>query len=77
VNSIRSVVVDGPEKVVKKNDEEVIVVEEKDWSLMDLELLKKQMVKFPVGMPGRWEISGCKSLHVSFGSEGLWGIGEG
>lgn len=55
VNSIRSVVVDGPEKVVKRNEEEVIVVEEKDWSLMDLELLKKQMVKFPVGMPGRWE----------------------
>ncbi|KAK1408951.1 hypothetical protein QVD17_41125 [Tagetes erecta] len=55
VNSIRSVVVDGPEKVVKKNDEEVIVVEEKDWSFVDLELLKKQMVKYPVGMPGRWE----------------------
>ncbi|GJS29168.1 DnaJ homolog subfamily C member 2 [Tanacetum coccineum] len=29
--------------------------EEKEWSDGDLELLKKQMVKNPVGMPGRWE----------------------
>ncbi|KAI3825952.1 hypothetical protein L1987_07723 [Smallanthus sonchifolius] len=37
------------------NNNEVIVVEETDWTVGDLELLKKQMVKNPVGMPGRWE----------------------
>lgn len=30
-------------------------VEEREWSEGDLELLKKQMVKNPVGKPGRWE----------------------
>ncbi|KAL8207904.1 hypothetical protein R6Q57_007316 [Mikania cordata] len=54
-NSIDSVVVDEPQKPVIKIHDEVIVAEEKDWSLGDLELLKKQMVKNPVGMPGRWE----------------------
>ncbi|XP_022736335.1 dnaJ homolog subfamily C member 2-like [Durio zibethinus] len=29
--------------------------EEKEWSGADLEILKKQMVKNPVGKPGRWE----------------------
>ncbi|KAI3693761.1 hypothetical protein L1987_76713 [Smallanthus sonchifolius] len=52
-SSIRSVVVDEPQKRVNNN--EVIVVEETDWTVGDLELLKKQMVKNPVGMPGRWE----------------------
>ncbi|KAM7482260.1 hypothetical protein LguiB_006843 [Lonicera macranthoides] len=32
-----------------------VVAEEREWSEGDLELLKKQMVKYPVGMPGRWE----------------------
>ncbi|KAK7369460.1 hypothetical protein VNO80_11498 [Phaseolus coccineus] len=31
------------------------VVEEKEWSEEDVEVLKKQLVKNPVGMPGRWE----------------------
>ncbi|WVZ26399.1 hypothetical protein V8G54_004943 [Vigna mungo] len=31
------------------------VVEEKDWSEEDVEVLKKQLVKNPVGKPGRWE----------------------
>ncbi|XWS38702.1 hypothetical protein CRYUN_Cryun19dG0153900 [Craigia yunnanensis] len=29
--------------------------EEKEWSEADVEILKKQMVKYPVGKPGRWE----------------------
>ncbi|QCD84806.1 transcription factor MAMYB [Vigna unguiculata] len=31
------------------------VVEEKDWREEDVEVLKKQLVKNPVGKPGRWE----------------------
>lgn len=31
------------------------VVEEKEWTEGDFELLKKQIAKYPVGMPGRWE----------------------
>ncbi|XP_047163853.1 transcription factor MAMYB [Vigna umbellata] len=31
------------------------VVEEKDWNEEDVEVLKKQLVKNPVGKPGRWE----------------------
>ncbi|KAK9076588.1 hypothetical protein SSX86_004922 [Deinandra increscens subsp. villosa] len=57
-SSIRSVVVDEPVKPERK----VIVVEQEEqeeeeanWSVGDLEILKKQMVKNPVGMPGRWE----------------------
>ncbi|KAI3727876.1 hypothetical protein L6452_16497 [Arctium lappa] len=38
-----------------KIDNDGVVVEDKDWSEGDLELLKKQMSKHPVGMPGRWE----------------------
>jgi hypothetical protein len=50
----------GPSKVVKNQNRDPdadrkIVGEDKDWSEADLDLLKKQMVKFPVGMPGRWE----------------------
>ncbi|KAK7318474.1 hypothetical protein RJT34_03176 [Clitoria ternatea] len=33
----------------------VAVVEEKEWSEEDVEMLKKQMTKNPVGKPGRWE----------------------
>ncbi|KAL2342943.1 hypothetical protein Fmac_004228 [Flemingia macrophylla] len=33
----------------------VVAVEEKEWSEEDVEVLKKQMVKNPVGKPGRWE----------------------
>lgn len=29
--------------------------EEKEWNEEDIEILKKQMVKHPVGKPGRWE----------------------
>lgn len=32
-----------------------VVEEEKGWSEEDVEVLKKQMVKNPVGKPGRWE----------------------
>ncbi|KAL4570521.1 hypothetical protein LXL04_026177 [Taraxacum kok-saghyz] len=42
-------------KPSSKSDDNVIVVEDADWTEGDLELLKKQMVKNPVGMPGRWE----------------------
>ncbi|MED6158770.1 hypothetical protein PIB30_035880 [Stylosanthes scabra] len=31
------------------------VVSEKEWSEEDVEILKKQMTKHPVGKPGRWE----------------------
>jgi hypothetical protein len=31
------------------------VVEETEWNEDDIEILKKQMVKHPVGKPGRWE----------------------
>ncbi|MFS7942247.1 putative transcription factor MYB-HB-like family [Helianthus anomalus] len=48
---IPPVVVENTQKTIS----EVVVVEEKDWTFEDLELLKKQMVKNPVGMPGRWE----------------------
>lgn len=54
-NSIPAVIVDEPQKPVNKSDHDVTVVEEKDWTEADLDLLKKQMVKNPVGMPGRWE----------------------
>ncbi|XP_022732149.1 dnaJ homolog subfamily C member 2-like [Durio zibethinus] len=39
--------------------------EEKEWSAADLEILKKQMVKNPVGKPGRWEViaSAFKGKH--------------
>ncbi|XWS62089.1 hypothetical protein CRYUN_Cryun07bG0181300 [Craigia yunnanensis] len=30
--------------------------EEREWSAADVEILKKQMVKNPVGKPGRWEV---------------------
>lgn len=32
------------------------VKEESEWTDGDLDVLKKQMVKNPVGMPGRWEV---------------------
>ncbi|CAK8578952.1 unnamed protein product [Lathyrus sativus] len=32
------------------------VVEEKEWTEDDIEILKKQIVKHPVGKPGRWEV---------------------
>ncbi|CAJ1937881.1 unnamed protein product [Sphenostylis stenocarpa] len=38
------------------------VMEEKDWSEEDVEVLKKQMVKNPVGKPGRWE-----AISAAFG----------
>lgn len=31
-------------------------MEEKEWSEEDIEVLKKQIVKNPVGKPGRWEV---------------------
>ncbi|GJT24795.1 hypothetical protein Tco_0894732, partial [Tanacetum coccineum] len=40
---------------VYATDKNAVFTEEKEWSDGDLELLKKQMVKNPVGMPGRWE----------------------
>ncbi|XP_059656735.1 transcription factor MAMYB [Cornus florida] len=47
--------------LLKKRDENcgngsVIVEEERDWSEGDVELLKKQLVKHPVGKPRRWEV---------------------
>ncbi|CAI9288613.1 unnamed protein product [Lactuca saligna] len=53
--SVPAVVVNETPKPSNKSDSNVIVVEDKEWSEGDLELLKKQMVKNPVGMPGRWE----------------------
>ncbi|XP_020215506.1 transcription factor MAMYB [Cajanus cajan] len=41
--------------VEKKAAAAATVVEEKEWSEEDVEVLKKQMVKNPVGKPGRWE----------------------
>lgn len=38
------------------SDGVVGVKEESEWTDGDLEVLKKQMVKNPVGMPGRWEV---------------------
>ncbi|XP_076912070.1 transcription factor MAMYB-like [Bidens hawaiensis] len=66
-DTIASVVVEGPDEPKKpvnelpeptglNNNKRVVVgVEESEWSVSDIELLKKQMVKYPVGMPGRWE----------------------
>ncbi|KAI3502693.1 hypothetical protein L1887_30928 [Cichorium endivia] len=53
--SVPTVIVHETPKPVNNSDSNVIVVEEQDWNEGDLELLKKQMVKNPVGMPGRWE----------------------
>ncbi|KAL5053292.1 hypothetical protein RYX36_033974 [Vicia faba] len=33
-----------------------VVEEEKEWNDEDIEILKKQIVKHPVGKPGRWEV---------------------
>ncbi|KAK2971676.1 hypothetical protein RJ640_025737 [Escallonia rubra] len=52
------VVVNEPIKSEEKKGSEpkpVILGEEREWSEGDLHLLKKQLVKYPVGMPGRWE----------------------
>lgn len=38
-----------------RTEKVVTVKEEKEWSEEDVEVLKKQMVKNPVGKPGRWE----------------------
>uniref|UniRef100_A0A5B6YYX4 Myb-like domain-containing protein n=1 Tax=Davidia involucrata TaxID=16924 RepID=A0A5B6YYX4_DAVIN len=40
----------------KHGNESVIEEEEGEWSEEDVELLKKQMVKHPVGKPRRWEV---------------------
>lgn len=39
-------------KVDKRSE---VAAEESDWLDADVEILKKQLVKHPVGMPGRWE----------------------
>ncbi|KAK3014820.1 hypothetical protein RJ639_008296 [Escallonia herrerae] len=52
------VVVNEPIKSEERKGSEpkpVILGEEREWSDGDLDLLKKQLVKYPVGMPGRWE----------------------
>ncbi|XP_024994945.1 transcription factor MAMYB [Cynara cardunculus var. scolymus] len=54
-NPIPSVVVKETPKPGNKTDNDSIVVEDKDWTEGDLELLKKQIAKHPVGMPGRWD----------------------
>ncbi|XP_061345099.1 transcription factor MAMYB [Gastrolobium bilobum] len=41
----------GAAAVVEEEEEE----EEQEWNEEDVEVLKKQMVKHPVGKPGRWE----------------------
>ncbi|WCJ20701.1 hypothetical protein M5689_002917 [Euphorbia peplus] len=41
---------------VSKNEKKDEVLEEKEWTAEDLEILKKQMVKNPVGKPKRWEV---------------------
>ncbi|KNA08379.1 hypothetical protein SOVF_163190 [Spinacia oleracea] len=33
-----------------------VVIEEKDWSEEDLGLLRKQVLKYPIGKPRRWEV---------------------
>nr|XP_043638815.1 transcription factor MAMYB [Erigeron canadensis]XP_043638816.1 transcription factor MAMYB [Erigeron canadensis]XP_043638817.1 transcription factor MAMYB [Erigeron canadensis] len=49
-------VVNQPVETGKKVDNvNVVVIEEQDWTENDLEVLKKQILKNPVGMPGRWE----------------------
>lgn len=39
-----------------KEKKETEAVEEKEWTEEDIEMLKKQMVKNPVGKPKRWEV---------------------
>ncbi|XP_021765716.1 dnaJ homolog subfamily C member 2-like [Chenopodium quinoa] len=42
-----------------------VVIEEKEWSEEDLGLLRKLIVKYPVGKPKRWEViaEGFKGRH--------------
>jgi hypothetical protein len=43
------------EKEGVKNGDGFGVVEEKEWTEEEIEVLRKQMVKHPVGKPGRWD----------------------
>ncbi|KAK9266861.1 hypothetical protein L1049_027120 [Liquidambar formosana] len=53
VEEKKSGVLDRSGKVSDVEEEEE---EEREWSEEDFELLKKQMVKHPVGKPRRWEV---------------------
>ncbi|XLS52198.1 hypothetical protein HN51_012875 [Arachis hypogaea] len=60
VAAVVSPVVKSPEREAEKirangNGNGNGVVSEKEWSEEDVEILKKQMTKHPVGKPGRWE----------------------
>lgn len=61
-------VVVAPEREVEKirvngnGNGNGVVLEEKEWSEEDVEVLKKQMAKHPVGKPGRWE-----AISAAFG----------
>ncbi|PIA32610.1 hypothetical protein AQUCO_04400062v1 [Aquilegia coerulea] len=44
------------EKSEKKKGEKDLVSEEKEWNDGDFDLLKKQILKHPVGTPKRWEL---------------------
>lgn len=54
--------VNASERVEKRNlgsgvnGNGVVLKEEKDWTEEDIEILKKQMLKNPVGKPRRWEV---------------------
>lgn len=58
IQDLSFTVVSPPEKEKKKKESDGVVgvKEESEWTDGDLDVLKKQMVKNPVGMPGRWEV---------------------
>ncbi|XP_021906799.1 dnaJ homolog subfamily C member 2 [Carica papaya] len=61
---IPSQIVESANKSLKKDgkseytssDNVLVRSEEEEWSEEDMEMLKKQLLKNPVGKPGRWEV---------------------
>ena len=47
--------VEGDNGLARVEKRSEFAAEERDWVDGDVEILKKQLLKHPVGMPGRWE----------------------
>ena len=47
--------VEGDNGLARVEKRSEVAAEERDWVDGDVEILKKQLLKHPVGMPGRWE----------------------
>ncbi|KAF5179761.1 dnaJ-like protein [Thalictrum thalictroides] len=55
LDSMEKVVVEEKSEKKKKREKD-LVLEEKEWTDGDFDLLKKQITKHPVGTPKRWEL---------------------